>query len=843
VSSRPLKGQVGAAGSIGQDAVNGSEIYQKKIEITADAFLALIFEDAEGIVVTCNAEEGFKARRWRPGKPLKGVVYYCISTVADTNPRDDVLPRQAQYLVKTYAVVLDDVGTKVDKAKLKGKLEPTFKLRTSMPEGISNEQWVYVFEYGVEPARAAALIEALAIAGLTDAGAKRADRIMRLPGSVNEKYSPPFICEVLEAHPERLYGYAEVAIGLGVTPTDTPALPTGPMALPDGMVDPIDQWNHDNGRVTGPMNPRGWYPLTCPLEGEHTGAVDHGCDYKAGLPGVFKCQHEHKAAGFELTTAWYRSWIKEQDPGADLSVVPRAVLEGLGEKLAAALGLERSSDNSAEQRSENGTPPTLSEVAFKALQEQLAGSGLFPLVDLARPPTPQEDTAQGILQDIIHVASESRFWSRVTDCLIDAKAVDNRWYPIMEAAGLLFRPKRQPMMPHQWLMQNPGMERVSRIVHRLGKPRIVDDCLNIAPALPERAVGEGAPEPWLDLVSFVCNDVEADIELVLDWMAFVVTAWDEKPGWHLLFKGEHGTGKNLALRPIVNHLMPDHWDKISATDIDGQFTTHQTKRLVQVDELQFHTRGTISTHDIYNKLKAWTARGTELVVINDKNIKRYTALDRSCWAITSNAAVPLPLEEGDRRFMVIETPRVPWPTEDYDEVVDWLDNGGDAIAVAWLHRRWDSMSEARRKVLRGRAPDTLAKQALIAGSADGIEGAIRLVLGGNAGVRWPNLMQASDVLFELRTNPKFDLITDSMRKHVNAQRIALAMRAAGAVQLFGGTPIRGKDGKQVRLWCLKAHMVSMYEAMGQTQKLIDRYQAERARSGAPDIEGGCEQSD
>jgi hypothetical protein len=431
----------------------------------------------------------------------------------------------------------------------------------------------------------------------------------------------------------------------------------------------------------------------------------------------------------------------------------------------------------------------------------------------------------------------------VTGCLIDAKAVNNRWYPIMEAAGLLYRPKRQPMMPHQWLMQNPGMERVSRIVHRLGKPLIVDDCLNIAPALPERAVGEGAPELWLDLVSFVCNDVEADIERVLDWMAFVVTAWDEKPGWHLLFKGEHGTGKNLALRPIVNHLMPDHWDKISATDIDGQFTPHQTKRLVQVDELQFHTRGTISTHDIYNKLKAWTARGTELVVINDKNIKRYTALDRSCWAITSNAAVPLPLEEGDRRFMVIETPRVPWPNEDYDEVVDWLDNGGDAIAVAWLHRRWDTMSEARRKVLRGRAPDTLAKQALIAGSADGIEGAIRLVLGGNAGVRWPNLMQASDVLFELRNNPKFDLITDSMRKHVNAQRIALAMRAAGAVQLFGGTPIRGKDGKQIRLWCLKAHMVSMYEAMGQTQKLIDRYQAERARSDVLDIEDGREQSD
>ena len=163
-----------------------------------------------------------------------------------------------------------------------------------MPGGVSNEQWWYVFKDGVEPARAAALIEALAQAGLTDAGAKRADRIMRIPGSLNEKYSPPFATEVLEVHEERLYTFSKVCVGLGVTPTDTPAMPSGPQALPDGMVDPIDQWNYDHDRVTGPVNARGWYQITCPLEHEHTGDATHGCDYKPGMPGVFKCQHEHR---------------------------------------------------------------------------------------------------------------------------------------------------------------------------------------------------------------------------------------------------------------------------------------------------------------------------------------------------------------------------------------------------------------------------------------------------------------------------------------------------------------------------------------------------------------------
>ena len=209
----------------------------------ADQFIRFVFDQAQGVVVTCNAEEGFKARRWRPGKPLKGQVYVCISTVRDANPRDDVLRRQTQDLVETYAVVLDDVGTKVDKALLKGKLLPTIITRTSMPGGVSNEQWWYVFKEPVAPDRAAALIEALAAAGLTDAGAKRADRIMRVPGSLNEKYSPPFATEVLEVHEERLYTFSKVCVGLGVTPTDTPAMPSGPQALPDGMVDPIDQWN------------------------------------------------------------------------------------------------------------------------------------------------------------------------------------------------------------------------------------------------------------------------------------------------------------------------------------------------------------------------------------------------------------------------------------------------------------------------------------------------------------------------------------------------------------------------------------------------------------------------
>ena len=299
-----------------------------------------------------------------------------------------------------------------------------------------------------------------------------------------------------------------------------------------------------------------------------------------GLPGFFKCQHEHRrqrltTAGIETGSgtgsrrrpvagpqdgldSFRRSWRQpwECKPPAPTQDVPASTDDGA----KPATGPPTS-----------GTQPTLSEVAYNALQEQIAASGIFP------PPQPAFDLRAAILADLVHVGIENAYWTIEGKCLLKHKAVDDRLI-LVDAAQRPAQPYERddeplaPMAPTTWLKGQIDTQRVSRITHRLGKPLIVDDCLNIAPALPERAVGEGAPEPWFDLVSFVCNDVEVDIELVLDWMAFVVTAWDEKPGWHLLFKGEHGTGKNLALRPIVNHLMPDHWDKISATDIDGQFT-------------------------------------------------------------------------------------------------------------------------------------------------------------------------------------------------------------------------------------------------------------------------------
>jgi hypothetical protein len=233
-------------------------------------------------------------------------------------------------------------------------------------------------------------------------------------------------------------------------------------------------------------------------------------------------------------------------------------------------------------------------------------------------------------------------------------------------------------------------------------------------------------------------------------------------------------------------------------------------------------------------MKAWKARGSDYQVINDKNIKRYTALDLGCWVITSNGAIPLPLEHGDRREYVIETPNEFRSDAYYDEHSRWQRHeGGNNAVIAYLCERWDSMALDRRKILFGRAPDSQAKQELIKGSGTGIESAIRLAIAGEEGIKWPNLMTSSDVFAELTNDAEFKLLTASERKNqLKLPRMGVFLKAAGAVRLFNGTPVQGSDRKPMRLWCLRPRIARMYEELGQGQAIADRYRKEYAEHKA-----------
>jgi hypothetical protein len=318
--------------------------------VKLDNFLSHIFDKVnqttQGVVVTASKGDGFESRRWRPGRDQPyDDLYFCVSTVANI-PRQTVLSRKAADLVLSWVVVLDDIGTKVDPDLI--KLKPTYKLRTSP----GNQQWGFKLSYPIEPGQFAALMEAIAAAGLTDPGAIRADRIMRVPGSINHKYERPFEAVLEEESWDVTYSWTELATGLGVTVGEAREMGSLPPPLPPGKSDPLYDWQQEQGRVRSGPSPSGWYEVVCPQQDQHTGDTEHGTGYHPGNPGGFKCLHAHCQ---DLTTADLRAFAVSTGTFDDAHIQPAAIAA-----LAAALAPARAllPPEPAPRPTQNGIAPT-----------------------------------------------------------------------------------------------------------------------------------------------------------------------------------------------------------------------------------------------------------------------------------------------------------------------------------------------------------------------------------------------------------------------------------------------------------------------------------------------------
>ena len=207
-----------------------------------------------------------------------------------------------------YAVMLDDVGTKVSMDRL--TLLPSWLLETSP----GNYQAGYLLRDPLEDGHAAdRLMNAVVNAGLCDPGANgpRA-RLARLPKAVNGKHVPPFPCRLMIWVPALRYSVQELVDGLQLELAQTERSPRqgtrGTQGQPvDG--DPVWFPRPEVNAVLVALRERGWYKvplgegkhdITCPWVAEHTAGLDSAAAYfqpDDNWPiGGFKCLHGHCTA-------------------------------------------------------------------------------------------------------------------------------------------------------------------------------------------------------------------------------------------------------------------------------------------------------------------------------------------------------------------------------------------------------------------------------------------------------------------------------------------------------------------------------------------------------------------
>lgn len=310
-------------------------------DVDLNEFLSVIFDGvnlSEQTVCLADVRPGpdgtrdiFPARAWKPGRSrIQGATYFAISTVRPANAQKK-LQRTLADCMRTYVIVLDDIGTKVKPEVFADKPAPHYVLETSP----GNFQWGYII-HNADPLDAAALIHALAEAGYTDKGAQGQNRVVRVPGSVNTKHGQRFVATIVEWFPDDpLFTVGELAAAFGVTPVEGGVLSssTGRSGWKGAETnDPVFNYLQSEGMVLGPPNSDGYASIQCPWSAEHTDPrEDARWAVGEGLTGAFHCFHgacEHRG------TATLLAWIAEHQ-GPDFHRQQGERVASIGQKLMA----------------------------------------------------------------------------------------------------------------------------------------------------------------------------------------------------------------------------------------------------------------------------------------------------------------------------------------------------------------------------------------------------------------------------------------------------------------------------------------------------------------------------
>ncbi len=218
--------------------------------------------------------------------------------------------RQKKHFNALYAVMLDDVGPKVDLNRI--TLEPSWQIETSP----GNFQVGYILAEPItDPIVADNLLKSIIEADLCDQGSNGAcTRLGRLPVAINGKHKNTdgshWQCRVKKWNPKKRYSVQEIVGGLqielressqqrrarGRKENQQPDPYQDDVHIPRAAVNPVITALKNLGRYKQPLGD-GKHDITCPWVHEHTGQVDHGTAYfepNESYPiGGFKCQHGH----------------------------------------------------------------------------------------------------------------------------------------------------------------------------------------------------------------------------------------------------------------------------------------------------------------------------------------------------------------------------------------------------------------------------------------------------------------------------------------------------------------------------------------------------------------------
>ena len=210
----------------------------------------------------------------------------------------------------------------------------------------------------------------------------------------------------------------------------------------------------------------------------------------------------------------------------------------------------------------------------------------------------------------------------------------------------------------------------------------------------------------LDLLRYLCsNDPNgaAVYDWLLCWMAYPLQNPGAKMNSAVIMHGPQGTGKSCVFQTLAK-IYGDYSTVLNQRGLEDKFNSDWSDSKLFILAEEVVTRAEM--WHIKNELKELVTG--EWIRINPKNIAAYRQRNQVNIVYLSNENQPLPIDNDDRRHLVIYTP--PALGEDlYDEVFAEIDRGG--VAALYDHLLKLDLSKFHPKK---RPPMTEAKTALMA---------------------------------------------------------------------------------------------------------------------------------
>lgn len=175
------------------------------------------------------------------------------------------------------------------------------------------------------------------------------------------------------------------------------------------------------------------------------------------------------------------------------------------------------------------------------------------------------------------------------------------------------------------------------------------------------------------------SNQKALYDWVLKWLAYPLQYPGAKMKSTIVIHGPQGTGKNMFFDEYMK-LFGDYGRVLDQAALEDKFNDWASRKLfLLADEVVARTE----VYHLKNKLKALITG--DRIRINPKNIQAYEEDNHANLVFLSNEAMPVVLEEDDRRHAVIWTPDK-LTQAFYEEALEEIRNGGTAALHDYLLR-------------------------------------------------------------------------------------------------------------------------------------------------------------